>query len=127
MNYSLSGWLRESPEVSHAKKEVVGPFFHIHHYIDILQRDKVQQGTCGQGQQLCCKKPLTMRFSADLRDSSGRFGVLLGGVIDTLFLQILDLENISEHCAEIHITETQITGINDAKNTEKRVAHANGV
>ena len=36
------------------------------------------------------------------------------------------LEFISEHCAEIHITETQITGINDAKNTEKRVAHANG-
>lgn len=50
MIYSLSGWLRESPEVSHAKKEVAGPFFHIHHYIDILQRDKVQQGVCGQGQ-----------------------------------------------------------------------------
>lgn len=79
MNYSLSGWLRESPEVSHAKKEVVGPFFHVHHYIDILQRDKVQQGACGHGQQLCRKKPLTMRFGAGLRDSSGRFGVLLDG------------------------------------------------
>ena len=56
MNYSLSGWSRESPEVPRVKKEVVGPFFHILHYIDILQRDKVQQGTCGQGQQLCRKK-----------------------------------------------------------------------
>ena len=86
MNYSLSGWSRESPEVPRVKKEVVGPFFHILHYIDILQRDKVQQGTCGQGQQLCRKKPLTMRFSADLRDPSGRFGVLSGGVIGALFL-----------------------------------------
>ena len=79
MNYSLSGWSRESPEVPRVKKEVVGPFFHILHYIDILQRDKVQQGTCGQGQQLCRKKPLTMLFGADLRDPSGRFGVLLDG------------------------------------------------
>lgn len=79
MNYSLSGWLRESPEVSHAKKEVVGPFLHIHHYIDILQRDKVQQGACGHGQQLCRKKPLTMRFGAGLQDPLGRFGVPLDG------------------------------------------------
>ena len=41
MNYSRSGWLRESPEVPHAKKEVVGPFFHIHHYIDIFLRDNL--------------------------------------------------------------------------------------
>lgn len=74
MNYSLSGWLRESPEVSHAKKEVVGPFFHVHHYIDILQRDEVQQGACGQGQQLCRKKPLTMLYSADWRVSASRVG-----------------------------------------------------
>lgn len=86
MIYSLSGRLRESPEVSHAKKEVVGPFFHIHHYIDILQRDKVRQGACGQGQQLCRKKPLTMRFGADSRNPSGRFSALLEGVIDVLFL-----------------------------------------
>ena len=78
MNYSLSGWLRESPEVSHAKRGGWS-LFHIHHYIDILQRDKVQQGACGQGQQLCRKKPLTMLFGADLRDPSGRFGVLLDG------------------------------------------------
>lgn len=44
MNYSLSGWLRESPEVSHAKKEVVGPFFHVHHYIDILHEMKCNRG-----------------------------------------------------------------------------------
>ena len=68
-----------------------------------------------------------MRFSADLRDSSGGFGVLLGGVIGALFLRILALENISEHCAETHITESQIMGINDAKNTEKWGAYANGV
>ena len=86
MNYSLSGWSRESPEVPRVKKEVVGPFFHILHYIDILQRDKVRQGGCGQVQLLCRKKPLTMRFSADLRDSLGGFGVLLGGVIGALFL-----------------------------------------
>ncbi len=86
MNYSLSGWLRESPEVSHAKKEVVGPFFHIHHYIDILQRDKVQQGTCGQGQQLCCKKPLTMRFSADLRVPSSEVRASLTGSVDPFIL-----------------------------------------
>ncbi len=78
MNYSLSGWLRESPEVSHAKRGGWS-LFHIHHYIDILQRDKVQQGACGQGQQLCRKKPLTMRFGAGLRNPSGRFGVLLDG------------------------------------------------
>lgn len=86
MNYSLSGWLRESPEVSHAKKEVVGPFFHIHHYIDILQRDKVQQGTCGQGQQLCCKNPLTMRFSADLRVPSSEVRASLTGSVDPFIL-----------------------------------------
>lgn len=86
MNYSLSGWLRESPEVSHAKKRGGWSLFHIHHYIDILQRDKVRQGACGQGQQLCRKKLLTMRFGADLRDLSGRFGVLSGGVIGALFL-----------------------------------------
>lgn len=74
MNYSLSGRLRESPEVPHAKKEVVGPFFHIHHYIDILQRDKVRQGACGQGQQLCRKKPLTMLYSADWRVFASRVG-----------------------------------------------------
>ena len=74
MNYSLSGRLRESPEVPHAKKEVVGPFFHIHHYIDILQRDKVRQGACGQGQQLCRKKPLTMLYSGDWRVSASRVG-----------------------------------------------------
>mgnify|MGYP006910179148 CR=1 FL=1 len=71
---------------SRARKRGGWSLFHILHYIDILQRDKVQQGTCGQGQQLCRKKPLTMRFSADLRDPSGRFGVLSGGVIGALFL-----------------------------------------
>ena len=74
MNYSLSGRLRESPEVPRVKKEVVGPFFHILHYIDILQRDKVRQGACGQGQQLCRKKPLTMLYSADWRVSACRVG-----------------------------------------------------
>lgn len=85
MNYSLSGWLRESPEVPREKRGGWS-LFHIHHYIDILQRDKVRQGACGQGQQLCRKKPLTMRFGADLRDPLGRFGVLSGGVIGALFL-----------------------------------------
>ena len=127
MNYSLSGWLRESPEVSHAKKEVVGPFFHIHHYIDILQRDKVQQGTYGQGQQLCCKKPLTMRFSADSLVYVRGLRVLLARHINAFLPQTGVVENISEHCVEMHITGTQITGINDVKNTEKRAEHANGV
>jgi len=86
VNYSRSGWLRESPEVPHAKKEVVGPFFHIHHYIDILQRDKVRQGACGQGQQLCCKKPLTMRFSADLRVPSSEVRASLTGSVEPFIL-----------------------------------------
>ena len=86
MNYSRSGWLRESPEVPHAKKEVVGPFFRIHHYIDILQRDKVRQGAGGQGQQLCCKKPLTMRFSADLRVPSSEVRASLTGSVDPFIL-----------------------------------------
>lgn len=86
MNYSLSGWLRESPEVPHAKKEVVGHFFHIHHYIDILQRDKVRQGACGQGQQLCRKKPLTMRFGADLRVPSNGVRASLTGSVDPFIL-----------------------------------------
>ena len=86
MNYSLSGWLRESPEVPHAKKEVVGPFFHIHHYIDILQRDKVRQGACGRGQQLCRKKPLTMRFGADLRVPSNGVRASLTGSVDPFIL-----------------------------------------
>ena len=76
---------RKSGILTH-EKEAVNPFFHIHHYIDILQRDEVQQGACGQGQQLCRKNPLTMRFGADLRDPSGRLGVLLEGVIGALFL-----------------------------------------
>lgn len=86
MNYSLSGWLRESPEVPRVKKEVVGPFFHIHHYIDILQRDKVRQGACGQGQQLCRKKPLTMRFGADLRVPSNGVRASLTGSVDPFIL-----------------------------------------
>ena len=127
MNYSLSRWLRESPEVSHTKKEAVNPFFHIHHYIDILQRDKVQQGAYGQGQQLCCKKPLTMRFSADLRVYVKGLQLLLARHISAFLPQTAVVENISEHCVEMYITGTQITGINDAKNTEKRAEHANGV
>ena len=127
MNYSLSGWSRESPEVPRVKKEVVGPFFHILHYIDILQRDKVQQGTCGQGQQLCCKKPLTMRFSADLRVYVKGLQLLLARHISAFLPQTAVVENISEHCVEMYITGTQITGINDAKNTEKWGAYANGV
>jgi hypothetical protein len=39
----------------------------------------------------------------------------------------VDLENISEHCAERRMTEAQIMGINDAKNTEKWGIYANGV
>ena len=68
-----------------------------------------------------------MRFGADLRGPSGRFGVPLDGVICALFPRIVDLENISEHCVETHITKAQIMGIHDAKNTEKWGAYANGV
>ena len=126
MNYSRSGWLRESPEVPHAKRGGWS-LFHIHHYIDILQRDKVRQGACGQGQQLCRKKPLTMRFSADSQVYVRGLRVLLARHINAFLPQTAVVENISEHCVEMHITGTQITGINDVKNTEKRAEHANGV
>ena len=61
-----------------------------------------------------------MRFGADLRGPSGRFGVVLGGIIGALFPRIVDLENISEHCAETHITKVQIMGIHDAKTWKSR-------
>ncbi len=73
------------------------------------------------------KKPLTMPFSADFRVYVRGLRMLIARRINTFLPRTAGLENISEHCIEMYITETQITRINDAKNTGKRAEHVNGV
>ena len=48
--------------------------------------------------------------------------MLIARRINTFLPRTAGLENISEHCIEMYITGTQITGINDAK-TRKNGEH----
>ena len=63
-----------------------------------------------------------MRFSANVRVYVKGLRLLLARHVSAFLPHTAAVENISEHCTEMHIT-----GINNAKNTEKRVEHANGV